>query len=393
MPITASQRNAAPTRRMTNATHKNVIDIIGRIHDFVLDADAADDALKMMANSLDSDKGVLVRLADDRRRDIALGYYGISRELINSILSERENPESFLAHDTHWKAGRVANDSDCTRSAQRRTGSTIVRELLRPNGIEYTLLGVVDTAEIHHILLWFHRGADRKAFSKTDKAFLESLMPHWQRAIRQKLMYDYRDSSLEAARQVLDQSPFGLFMLNRQGRILFSNAAGRNQCKARAGISMRNQSLAFSNRDIRGGFDTMLAAAKHGGKEDDPRMQPIMFGKTNGKGSYQLGMRQLKMRGERGSLATRRVIAVFIYDTGKRMELSIDGLKSLYDLTDAEARVCDLLYQSRNLPEAAKILGISINTAKTHLNRSFRKVGVQSQAELVRRLNSQLYIS
>jgi len=39
------------------------------------------------------------------------------------------------------------------------------------------------------------------------------------------------------------------------------------------------------------------------------------------------------------------------------------------------------------------MLGISINTAKTHLNRSFRKVGVQSQAELVRRLNSQLYIS
>jgi DNA-binding CsgD family transcriptional regulator len=118
-----------------------------------------------------------------------------------------------------------------------------------------------------------------------------------------------------------------------------------------------------------------------------------MFGKTTGEGSYQLGMRRLKMPGERGSLATRRVIAVFIYDTGKRMALSIEGLRSLYDLTEAEARVCDLLYQSRNLPEAAKILGISINTAKTHLNRSFRKVGVQSQAELVRRLNSQLYIS
>ena len=118
-----------------------------------------------------------------------------------------------------------------------------------------------------------------------------------------------------------------------------------------------------------------------------------MFDKTNGNGAYQLGMRRMKLPVRRSSLATRKVVALFVYDTGERMRLSIDGLKSLYELTEAEARVCDLLYQSRNLPEAAKILGISINTAKTHLNRSFRKVGVQSQAELVRRLNSQLYIT
>ena len=63
------------------------------------------------------------------------------------------------------------------------------------------------------------------------------------------------------------------------------------------------------------------------------------------------------MPAKRGSLATRKVIAIFIYDTSERMDLSIDSLKALYGLTDAEARVCDLLYQSRNLPEAAAILG------------------------------------
>jgi DNA-binding CsgD family transcriptional regulator len=137
----------------------------------------------------------------------------------------------------------------------------------------------------------------------------------------------------------------------------------------------------------------MLAAVRQGRKQDDPRLAPISFDKKTGSGSYQLGMRRLKMPARRGSLATHNAIAVFVYDTGERMELSIDGLRSLYDLTESEARVCDLLYKSKNLPEVAKLLGVSINTAKTHLNRSFRKVGVQSQAELVRRLNSQLYIS
>ncbi len=75
------------------------------------------------------------------------------------------------------------------------------------------------------------------------------------------------------------------------------------------------------------------------------------------------------------------IVALFLYVT-----FSEDGL------TDAEARVCDLLYKSRNLPEAAQTLGISINTAKTHLTRSFRKVGVTSQTELLRCLNTQLYV-
>lgn len=378
---------------MNYAKHEDMIEMIGRIHDIVLDIEAADDVLRMMANALDSDMAVLVRLADDRRRDIALGQYGIDRELINNLLSERENPDSFLAHSSHWETGRVATDNDRKRSAALRSKATIYTELLAPAGIEYTLIGVIESSETHRIVLWFHRGADRKPFGNADRKFFESLMPHWQRTMRQKLMIDYWASSLAAARQILDQSPFGLHFLKRDGRVLFTNAAGKNQCKDRVGISLRNQSLVFSNREVRAAFDKMLAAVKRGGREDDPRMQPIMFGKTNGKGSYQLGMRQLKMPAERGSLATRRVIAVFIYDTGKRMVLSVAGLKSLYNLTDAEARVCDLLYQSRNLPEAAKILGISINTAKTHLNRSFRKVGVQSQAELIRRLNSQLYIS
>jgi len=378
---------------MNKAVHDSRLDIIGRIHDIVLDTNVADGVIETMAAALDSDKAILVRLAEDRRRDIALGYFGVDRNLINSILRERENPENFLSHEVHWTPGGVTTDNDCKRSATRRRSTKFYCDTLEPNGIEHTLLGVIDSSEIHHVLLWFHRDATRGPFGRKEKQFLESTMPHWQQAIRQKLMYDYHHSALSAAGVVLDQSPFGLFIIGRDGRVLYTNAAAKNQCKAKAGMHLRNQKLIFGDREIRGAFEDMLAAARHGGREDDPRLQPISFEKSNGGGSYQLGLRRLQLPLRRGSLATRNVVALFVYDTGERMELSISGLKSLYGLTDAEARVCELLYRSRNLPEAAKLLGISINTAKTHLNRSFRKVGVQSQAELVRRLNTQLYIT
>ncbi len=373
--------------------HDSMIEVIGRIHDFVIEAEAADDAIAKMATMLDADKAVLVRLAGDRRRDIALASHGMSRELIGGILSERGNPDTFLAHDARWKAGSIATDGDCKRSARRRKRNPFYREVLVPNGIEHTLLGIIDTSDVHHVLLWFHRPSQIGPFSPADEGLLKSLMPHWQRAIRQKLLHDRQDSAICVSRMIMDQSPFGFYIIGRDGDVLYMNSAAERQSKANAGLRVRNKSLAFKDRSVRAEYEKMLATAWRGGSTRKLRTQPIMFAKTDGNGSYQLGMRRLRLPARRGSLANRNLVALFVLDTGDRVRLSIDGLRSLYSLTDAEARVCDLLYQSKNLTEAAKVLGISINTAKTHLNRSFRKVGVQSQAELVRRLNSQLYLS
>lgn len=378
---------------MNNATRDSIVEIVGRIQDFVLDADAADDALGRIAELLDSDKALMVRLAPDRRRDMTLGRFGFERTLIDGILGQRDNPDTFLAHPAQWEPGMVASDSDCVRSAENKQKAVIYRELLKPNRIEHTLLGVVDTGELHHVLLWFHRGAGRGPYRKADKRLLETLMPHWQRVIRQKQEVDFQHSALMASGIILDQSPFGLYVLDLDGTVLFTNETANQQSKANDGIAMRRKTIVISDREVRSAYEGMLAALRQGRKQDDPRLAPMAFQKKTGGGSYQLGMRRLRMPGRRGSLAARNAVAVFVYDTGERMELSIGGLRSLYHLTESEARVCDLLYQSKNLPEVAKLLGISINTAKTHLTRSFRKVGVQSQAELVRRLNSQLYIS
>ena len=381
---------------MTKSDQDAQLDILSNIYDFVLDTDAASIAIGKMTKLLKCNKAMMVRLADDRRRDIVLASLGFDRDTMNAILRGRENPDSFLARTDKWQAGGIATDSDYgdKRPANEpRQPSSLYPAALRLKGIDHSLLGVVDTSEIHHILMWFHRSAKTGPFSKTETATFTALMPHWQRACQLKLSYDLRDSAVAASAQVLDQSPFGLYLLGRDGQIVFSNAAAKKQCAEAAGIRLRNQALVFSDREVRAAYDKMLAATLHGSSEGDPRMAPISFNKTTGVGSYQIGMRRLPMPAKRGSLASRKVIAIFIYDTSERMDLSIDNLKALYGLTDAEARVCDLLYQSRNLPEAAALLKISINTAKTHLTRSFRKVGVQSQAELIRRLNSQLYVS
>jgi DNA-binding CsgD family transcriptional regulator len=344
-----------------------------------------------MASLVNADKAALVRLATDRRRDMTLGSYGMPRELLTEILRERKNPDLFLAHESRWKPGKIFTDKDWLRETQGRT-SDLYATLLQPNAIDHTLLGIIYADEHQTILFWLHRSAADGPFRPPESRTIDSLMPHLQRSIRQKLKFDHHDAALVIAEMVIDQAPFGLFILDRNAKILSSSHNAETFQQARDGISMKNRSLAFSDRENRQQFEELFSAAKRGGKDAAGNMKPFTVNKTAGNGTYQVGVRPMQLPARRGSLAIRNVVAVYVYDTSSRIPLNDASLRSLYKLTQAEAKVCGLLFRSYNLPDVARQLDISINTAKTHLNRSYRKVGVQSQAELVRKLAAQLYV-
>jgi DNA-binding CsgD family transcriptional regulator len=59
-------------------------------------------------------------------------------------------------------------------------------------------------------------------------------------------------------------------------------------------------------------------------------------------------------------------------------------LTTYYQLTSAEARTAMLAVRSLSKPEIATALGVSENTVKTHLKTVYDKLGVRSQAGLVR---------
>jgi len=66
--------------------------------------------------------------------------------------------------------------------------------------------------------------------------------------------------------------------------------------------------------------------------------------------------------------------------------LSADLLSRLYGLSAAEGRLCAVLFEAGSLGDALEKLGMSRNTAKTHLTHIFQKMGVSSQAQMLRQL-------
>lgn len=62
--------------------------------------------------------------------------------------------------------------------------------------------------------------------------------------------------------------------------------------------------------------------------------------------------------------------------------------QAVYGLSDGQKRVATLIAAGQGLPQIADTLGISVNTARTHLSRLYEKTGVNAQTALVRLLLS-----
>ncbi len=85
-------------------------------------------------------------------------------------------------------------------------------------------------------------------------------------------------------------------------------------------------------------------------------------------------------------VADGRVYVLF----GENPDLSaqLDVVKVIYGLSETQAELVRLIAQGLGLSEVAVELGITKNTARTHLRRTYEKVGVSSQIELLRTLVS-----
>ncbi len=82
----------------------------------------------------------------------------------------------------------------------------------------------------------------------------------------------------------------------------------------------------------------------------------------------------------------RIAAAIFISDPELVILSNEERLLQLYGLTRAESRLAAKIAQGRSLEEAAAMLNITTETARSYIKRILGKTGTKRQVELVRLL-------
>ena len=175
----------------------------------------------------------------------------------------------------------------------------------------------------------------------------------------------------DLAEGILRLIAIGLVLCDREGRVIYANAAAEAWMRGRSAIALRDGRLCVHRPDLRRRLEVALEAATVG----EPRA-PGALALPRGDGDPVPDV--VSVLPFAGAPCALVVLGGREWDAG-RSDLALRAL----NLTGAERRLVGHLCQGRGLEEAAAEAEVTISTARTYLKRVFAKTGTHRQSELV----------
>lgn len=244
---------------------------------------------------------------------------------------------------------------------------------------------VVERDRSRGFLMTFLRPEGCGDFEGAPLALTKALMPHIRTAVRVHRRMHGLQAVADASLTALDAMSFGVVLLSQDGSFLHWNETAR-AISSRTGVLSTGASCALLCTTP--GLTTRLATtvrqsvdAAHGqgGFAGSVLRLPGLHGET-----VQLFVAPAPASSDRFGTGVGAVL--FMKEsTGAAVDLAA-SLRSIYQLTAAEAALAEALIEGKSLKVFADERGVTLNTVKSQLKQVTMKVGVKRQVDVVREI-------
>jgi PAS domain-containing protein len=248
-----------------------------------------------------------------------------------------------------------------------------------------------DMDEGRVVVMAFNRSGRLPAFSDAQLGMFRDLLPHWLNAyaLQRRLSWlEARAGSMDAA---LDQLHKAMLLFDARGRVVKLNAPAESLLREGSMLMRRGESLVACHAST-----DLGAAISHACGCDTPRKganacrthSRLLLRDRTGRA---LGVADLHPLPRRGDSGGGFAAVMFVQIVGA--PAIVDGpdvLHAMFGLTSAEARLALALHSHASLESAAEAVGITAGSARTRLKLLYQKVGVNTQAKLLRLLDAVL---
>ena len=220
-------------------------------------------------------------------------------------------------------------------------------------------------------------------YSEAELARMRMITSHLAKAIRISDSLSVSRLTSELLETGLEALCTGVYFISRRSRVVYLNRQAREQVKSAKVLRLVDDRLVATDR----GSQKLLQAA-FDKIEDDLALNDCpgcSVALADGAGSGYVA-HVLPLRGVSQSRIAEHfaaIAAIFVQDPATAPSLANAAFAKLYGLTDGEQRLLNGLVPGLSLAEAARPLGISEATARTHLRRIFAKTKTSKQAELL----------
>jgi DNA-binding CsgD family transcriptional regulator len=317
------------------------------------------------------------------------------REDVDALYLQQyvRNPYSIAAARMHTGRAQVANRIVDVPAVRR---SAFHADILAPTAIEDFIMltdaSLTRRGSVGGVSFPLSRRQAEQGQQAAGR--LDRLAPHLSRAIDLTLQLGRHRSAEWQFGRMLDAMPTAALLLDRRGGILRTNAWADALLREGDGIrAVKSERLCLSAElpseaqllTRRVAQALRAAEGLDGGLGGSLRI-------TRGSGRPPLVLLVTPLPPPAFTLweavdgGTRAMVQ--IVDVNAPAQSQAEILRGAAGLTAAETRVAALIGGGFSAPEAARTLGLSLATVKTHLTRCFDKTGARSQAALARLLAS-----
>lgn len=354
-----------------------ILDLIGKLYDAALDPSLWQSTLEAFARHYDASHAVLM---DENFRVMTSEVFLGSKSL--AVTHNHYNQSVIFTSPLRVpvlmtkKVGEIFCPTDLLSPAEY-VATRYYQTYIQPNGWGDAILAILNKTDEKVDLFCITRMDTKPMYNAVERAELQMLMPHIQRAFQINRALEKKNSEISDLRAAVDEVATAIFFLDSNAHVAHMNAAARKLLIRNDILSIELDQLKTTNIKSQKLFEKALDldAADHA--------QEFLFPSTTGD-DYIFRVLPLSKEHTRASVDGRASAMLFV----KRAEIvpssSIELIARRYHLTPREMNVLVAIIEAGGVPDASAILGLKPGTVRTHLKSVFAKTGLKSQMELAK---------
>lgn len=356
---------------------------IGEIYDAALDPTAWTRVIEATGRLTRTCAGTLASLDVLRpatwAANITFGYDPTLLEAFNDKYARLSPANKFILQQPLGEPGAVSR----VMRYEDFTESIMYKEWAQPQGLVDSIgLNIEKSATaLVHLGLARH-----ESVGITDEACIETLKllyPHYRRSVVIGRVVDLAKVEATAIADTLDGLAAGVFLVDREMRLVHTNRAGEGMLRQGAAVHKAWDSLSSSDGTAARALRGTCAAISRDSALGEQGVSVAIRGRD--REPYVAHVLPLTSGArERGGRFYGAVAAVFVRSARLERPSALDAMAQLYGLTPAEIKMLVGIVELGGVPAVAQANGVSQNTVKSHLKQVFDKTGASRQADLVK---------